>query len=90
MARSDQAVTLTELIRTGRVTDAAALPKWRGAIRFERRLRPSAAEWASCQAVLTSPEETKEEKETAWRSVPWVQGIYGSTTGLRQRFVYPN
>ena len=86
-AGSDQAVTLTELIRTGRVTDATALPKWRGAVRFERRLRPSAEDWASCQAVLTSSEATKEEKETAWRSVPWVQGIYGSQTGLRQAWL---
>ena len=83
-AGSDQAVTLTELVRTDWVTDAAALPKWRGAVRFERRLRPSAEDWAACQAVLTSSEATKEEKEAAWSSVPWVQGIYGSQTGLRQ------
>ena len=80
----DQAVTLTELIRTGRVTDAAALPKWRGAIRFERRLRPSREDWVSYQAVLALPEATKEEKETAWEKLSWVQGIYGSQTGLRQ------
>ncbi len=78
-AGTDQAVTLTELIRTGRVTDAAALPKWRGAIRFERRLRPDEPQWTAYQE-----EADPVKKQTLWNEMPWVQGIYGSKTGLRQ------
>ncbi len=78
-AGSDQAVTLTELIGTGKVTDATALPKWRGAVRFETRLRPDRMQWTAYQE-----EADLVKKQTLWNEMPWVQGIYGSQTGLRQ------
>ena len=48
----------------------------RGALRFESRLRPSAADWSDYQA-----------DNVAWDDLPWVQGICGSQTGLRQAWV---
>jgi len=65
------AVTLTELLRSSRAGDSH-LAEVRGAVRFERRLRPSDDEWKS---------------STAWESLPWVQGVYGANTGLRQAWL---
>jgi hypothetical protein len=48
----------------------------RGAVRFETRLRPSEADWASYKAGTTT-----------WMNLPWVQGIYGQQAGLRQVWV---
>jgi hypothetical protein len=48
----------------------------RGAVRFERELRPSATDWTRyTQGTL------------AWNNLAWPQGIYGTHTGLRQVWV---
>lgn len=67
-------VTLTTLLRTCSVTTSS--PKWRGAVRFESRLRPTADEWTNYKAG-----------SLAWKDLNWVQGIYGSQTGLRQTWL---
>ncbi len=65
-------VKLTELVRTASVSNAADASQ-RAAIRFETRLRPSDTQW-----------QDYENGDTDWEDLPWVQGIYGSQTGLRQ------
>jgi hypothetical protein len=74
---SSEVVVLTDLVRTGSADDSeAASWKWRGAVRFETRLRPSQTDWAAYQ-----------DSTLNWEELPWVQGIYGSQTGLRQVWV---
>jgi hypothetical protein len=64
-------VQLSDLLRTG---DAGSTgTQMRGVIRFETRLKPSAAEWTSYKAGTTN-----------WANLSWAQSIYGSSTGLRQ------
>jgi hypothetical protein len=63
-----QRVVLTNALRTASTSNGV-----RGVIRFESRLRPSQLEWAMHVAGLR-----------AWEDMSWVQGIYGSATGLRQ------
>ncbi|MCX7426856.1 MAG: prepilin-type N-terminal cleavage/methylation domain-containing protein [Planctomycetia bacterium] len=70
-ASSSQVVMLTDLMRSCPVGTG-----FRGAVRFESRLRPSAAEWTSYQAG-----------DLDWDDLPWVQGLYGSKTGLRQAWL---
>ena len=70
-----QRVVLTELVRTCPV-GATAPGARRGAVRFQSRLRPSAAEWTDYQ-----------DGNVNWEDLSWVQGIYGSKTGLRQAWV---
>lgn len=72
---SSQRVVLTDLVRTGVVYDSTS-SQTRGAVRFESRLRPSAAEWASYQSGARD-----------WDELSWVQGIYGSQSGLRQAWL---
>lgn len=74
-SNSSQRVALTDLVRTCSVTESS-ITSWRGAVRFETRLRPSAAEWADYRA-----------DNLAWDELSWVQGIYGSKTGLRQTWL---
>ncbi len=64
--------TLTNLLRTGAV-DNAGVVDLRGAVRFEVLLRPSDAEW--------------KDAAIPWEQLPWVQGIYGPETGLRQAWL---
>lgn len=66
-------VVLTELLRTA---TASSSSNQRGAVRFEVRLRPSDAQWSDYKAG-----------RAAWNTLPWVQGIYGSRTGLRQAWL---
>jgi len=66
---------LTDLLRTGRVEEGA-LGSRRGAARFAVRLRPSQEEWQQFQ-----------DGQIDWDDLAWVQGIYGSQTGLRQAWV---
>jgi hypothetical protein len=66
---------LTGLLRTCS-TGSSGGSSTRGAVRFETRLRPSDADWASYKAG-----------STAWKDLPWVQGIYGQQAGLRQVWV---
>jgi hypothetical protein len=64
-------VQLTDLLRMG---DAGSTgTQMRGAVRFETRLRPSAAEWTEYQ-----------NGTRAWNAMNWAQNIYGADTGLRQ------
>jgi len=67
-----QMVTLTKLVRTASVANAMDVVG-QAAVRFETRLRPSAQQWKDYK-----------DGNTAWEDLPWVQGIYGSQTGLRQ------
>lgn len=66
-------VVLTDMMRKCMTSTGG---QTRGAARFEARLRPSAADWAAYKAGSTS-----------WKDLPWVQGIYGAQTGLRQVWV---
>jgi len=70
-----QKVTLTGLVRTCAVSDTPPL-KWRGAVRFESRLRPSGDQWAQYKSGTVQ-----------WTDLNWVQGIYGSRTGMRQAWL---
>lgn len=69
---SSRVVTLTGLMRTGLAPESATT-SWRGAVRFETRLRPSESEWDEYKAGNLD-----------WAALAWVQGICGSQTGLRQ------
>ncbi len=73
-APTSQKVLLTPRLRVVRVTSDPSSA--RGCVRFVRRLRPSAAEWASYKAGTLT-----------WANLSWPQTIYGSTTGLRQAWV---
>lgn len=64
-------VQLTDLLRTGDAGTSGA--QMRGVIRFETRLRPSAAEWSSYQGG-----------SLAWNQLSWAQDIYSADSGLRQ------
>lgn len=70
-----RAVALTTLLRTCSPPDLGET-QGRGAVRFEARLRPSAAEWTAYKAGTL-----------AWNDLSWVQGIHGSGTGLRQAWL---
>jgi hypothetical protein len=72
---SSQQVGLTDLVRSGSVNNVSE-SSWRGAVRFETRLRPSEQEWDDYQ-----------DSSRPWDELSWVQGIYGSQTGLRQTWV---
>jgi hypothetical protein len=75
-SNSSEVSGLTSLMRTGGVDDGGNA-QLRGALRFETLLRPS-------------DEQLKTEAEDLgvdWEDLPWVQGIYGSHTGLRQAWV---
>jgi len=68
------AAVLSDLVRTVDVTNSSGQSLGRRAcIRFEQTLRPSATEWQAYKAGSVS-----------WSSLPWVQGVYGATTGQRQ------
>jgi len=67
-----RAVVLTDLVRSGLVPEESS-SAWRGAVRFETRLCPSQAEWDSYKAGYRD-----------WDDLAWVQGIRGTSTGLRQ------
>jgi prepilin-type N-terminal cleavage/methylation domain-containing protein len=69
---ASRVVTLTRLMRTAS-TDGSSSASLRGAVRFETRLRPSPAEWNAYKSG-----------SRPWEQLAWVQGIYGSQTGLRQ------
>jgi hypothetical protein len=76
--RSDlsEVTPLTSLLRCGAVVDNAD-EQLRGAVRFETLLRPS-DEYLKAEA---------EDPGVAWKDLPWVQGIYGTRTGLRQAWL---
>jgi type II secretory pathway pseudopilin PulG len=66
------AVTLTPFVRACPVTDSAGAAQ-RAAVRFESRLRPSDEEW--------------NDSSLPWEELSWMQGIYGSKTGMRQAWL---
>lgn len=67
-------VVLTNLLRLASTADNAdSVSARRSVLRFDATLRPSAAQWQ--QYVAGS---------RTWESLPWVQGIRSSQTGLRQ------
>ena len=66
------AVLLSSLVRTCSISSSPG-STWRGAVRFQTRLLPSASEWSQYQAGTLG-----------WKQLHWVQGICGSTTALRQ------
>jgi hypothetical protein len=77
--KTDQASRRVVLTKQLRVASAAATngtsqqASLGGAIRFERDMRPSAAEWNQYRAGLRQ-----------WEGLSWAQGIGGKQTGLRQ------
>ncbi len=70
-----QRLVLTDLVRTATLPESANMPV-RGAVRFEQRLRPSDDDW---QGYLAG--------STDWEELPWVQGLYGTNTGMRQSWM---
>lgn len=74
-SNSSNTVVLTDLVRTSSITDVSP-SSLRAAVRFETRLRPSQSEWSDYAAGTLG-----------WDELAWVQGIYGSQTGLRQLWV---
>lgn len=68
-----ESFVLTNLLRMCSASGSGGSSQWRGAVRFHSRVRPSETDWAAYQSG-----------ETAWTELPWVQGIFGSQTGLRQ------
>jgi hypothetical protein len=78
---SSTKVVLTGLLRVSRsATYLSGIPSdpsaLRGCVRFQRRLLPSASQWASFRSG-----------SIAWDGLDWPQGIYGSQTGLRQAWL---
>ena len=74
-SRDSRKIPLTNLLRTSMVSNVADYTE-RGAVRFESLLRPSADQW-----------QQYESGSLDWDELPWVQGIYGSQTGLRQSWL---
>jgi hypothetical protein len=69
-----QAVTLTDLLRTASTNDdPLSTAARRGVVRFEVERSPSDAEVADYRSG-----------KTAWKDLPWCQGIYGAKGGLAQ------
>jgi hypothetical protein len=68
-------VPLTNLLRTCATSTTGPLV-YRGAVRFEQRLIPGDTQWSQYQAGTLN-----------WNQLPWVQGVYGSQTGLRQAWL---
>ena len=74
---------LTDLLRRASVYSVASPPDpnlsgpLRGAVRFEPVYRPSLEQW----------DAYKNTGVPTWDELPWVQGIQGSQTGLRQAWV---
>ncbi|HTN74226.1 MAG TPA: prepilin-type N-terminal cleavage/methylation domain-containing protein [Pirellulaceae bacterium] len=64
----------TELTTLLRTADAGNSQR-RGAIRFDIRKRPSDEQWTAYKPPFN---------QIGWADLDWVQGIYGSRTGLRQ------
>ncbi len=67
-------VVLTNLLRVAAAGGGGK--SLRGAVRFERRVLPSLAQWSDYRSG-----------GVAWNSIAWPQGIYGSQRGLRQAWL---
>jgi len=75
ISNTSKKVVLTDLLRTASVGSDPST-NLRGAVRFNLRISPSATAWADYKAGTT-----------AWQDLPWVQGVHGSKTGLRQTWL---
>ena len=69
----------TEIVLTDLVRTVSFMGSPRGAVRFEVTVTPSAQEWASYKSGALPWVD-----EPGKQGLPWVQGIAGSRTGLRQ------
>jgi Flp pilus assembly protein TadG len=74
-SKTSNTVVLTNLLRTCKPSGASSAASL-GAVRFAASLRPSDSDWSAYKAGTL-----------AWDRLPWVQGIYGAQTGLRQSWV---
>lgn len=63
---------LTDLVRTALAVGGGTATR-RPCVRFDLRLRPSAADLAQFEA-----------SDVEWKKLPWVQNIYSESLGLRQ------
>lgn len=72
LGNSAHRVRLADVLRTAAPVEGDAFPQ-RGVVRFDVKLRPSAAEWREFKLGTRD-----------WDDLSWVQGIHGSGTGLRQ------
>ncbi len=74
-SNSVEKIELTPLLRVASVTSnlGQTSTQTRGAVRFNLRLRPDDAQWTAYKAGTLH-----------WDELPWVQGIYGTKSGLRQ------
>lgn len=72
---TNEKVILTDLLRTSQNTIGGAR---RGAIRFERDLRPSNSEWTAYQDPGVSLD---------WADMSWPQELYGSNSGTRNVWI---
>ena len=70
---SSQKILLTELLRTTAVSGSSAR---RGVVWFVRRVLPSSADLVAARTGSKN-----------WVDLPWPQGIYTSTTGVRQTWI---
>ena len=75
-ASTTKIVLLSALLRTCSTSTSSGSASLRGAARFETRLRPSGTDWTNYKAGSVT-----------WMNLPWVQGIYGPSAGLRQVWV---
>jgi hypothetical protein len=71
-SNSVERVELTNLLRTAS-TGGDGPAQLRAALRFDVQKRPSDEDWADFR-----------DGDLDWDELPWVQGIYGTRTGLRQ------
>jgi prepilin-type N-terminal cleavage/methylation domain-containing protein len=71
-------------VLTNRLRTAVAGGRPRGAVRFERRLRPSDEEWS---VYLVEAARGAAEERAAWSALSWVQDLRGNSAGLRQAYV---
>lgn len=71
-----QSATSRKVVLTDRLRTASAGGTLRGAVRFERRLRPSEGDWADFRGGTL-----------AWEALDWPQGIYGENAGMRQAWL---
>ncbi len=74
IAASSEVIELTPLLRVVGVRDApSADGVSSGLVRFSMEMHPTEAEW-----------ENYLVGSTAWEDLPWAQGIYGPSSGMRQ------
>lgn len=92
--QSNSSSDLTVL--SDRLRTASAGGRMRGAVRFERRLRPSDLEWKGSDnwesaivsgGYLAEAANGAAAERPAWAALSWVQDLRGNQAGLRQAHV---